>query len=233
MDGAHPRLRAWIPPSWPRRQGLSAFWAGERGPRRSHGGPGRFRAASGLTAARRGRTPAAARPRAALRYILRASAWGGVCWPQPRGAIEDAAEQLSRHRDFGHLEDEVAAVRDHLRPDLHHLLAQARQRPLRDLARQRQGTEEVGEVVRQHVELEPDGVRAEGRARQPRPLDRVLPFLDPLFGGPAPVAPGLRHRASLAGTLRRTDGGRRVFATRHAGRTRAPLASGRPDAAER
>src|SRR4029453_13714339 len=62
--------------------------------------------------------------------------------------------------------------------------------PAFDLAGQGERAEEVGEVVRQRVELEPDGVRAEGRARQSRPLDRVLALLDPLFGRPAPVVEG-------------------------------------------
>jgi hypothetical protein len=43
---------------------------------------------------------------------------------------------------------------DDPRPDLHHVLAQRGQRPLRDLARQGEGTEEVGEVVGRRVELE-------------------------------------------------------------------------------
>ena len=38
-------------------------------------------------------------------------------------------EHLSRHRDLGHLESDVAAVADNLRADLDQLLAQAGQRP--------------------------------------------------------------------------------------------------------
>src|SRR5437773_7465242 len=50
------------------------FWRGDA----RHGGPGRLRAASALTTAPRGRTPGAARPPAAFRCPLRASAWRRV-----------------------------------------------------------------------------------------------------------------------------------------------------------
>lgn len=46
---------------------------------------------------------------------------------------------------------------------------------------QRQGPYEVGEVVGQGMKLEADLVVPELAARQPRPLDGVLAFLDPLF----------------------------------------------------
>ena len=108
-------LKAKFPPS-------------ERGrarPDARHGGPARLQVLSRLTAAPRGRTPGAARPPAALRGTLRASAWGWVRRPQPRDAIEEAAEQLARHRHLRHLENRVVAVADDLRPDLHHLLPQA------------------------------------------------------------------------------------------------------------
>ena len=48
--------------------------------------------------------------------------------------------------------------------------------------RQRRRLDEVGEIVGQGVKLEPDGVVAELAARQPRPVDRVLAFLDVLLG---------------------------------------------------
>src|SRR5438046_6648123 len=121
-----------------------------------------------MTYAGRSSTPAA------FRCTLRESAWGRVGRSQPRDPVQDAAEQLTRYRHLRHLEDEVAAVRDHLRADLDHLLPERGQRPAFDLVRQGQGAEEVGEVVGQRVELESDGVRAKGRARQPRPLDRML-----------------------------------------------------------
>ena len=51
------------------------------------------------------------------------------------------------------------------------------------------------------MELEADGVRPEGRAREPGPLDRSLPLLDPLLRRPAPVVEGdhLLGRATQVG----------------------------------
>ncbi len=47
--------------------------------------------------------------------------------------------------------------------------------------RQGQRPHEVGQIVGQGVKLEPEGVVAELAARQPRPFDRVLAFLDVLL----------------------------------------------------
>src|SRR5215470_792476 len=133
MDGAHPRFWAWIPPSWPRRQGVSAFWVGERGLRRPSRGsgssPGGFRPDDGTprTHAGRSSTPAA------CRCPLRASAWDRVWQPQPRDPVEEVAEQLARHGNLGHLEDRVPAVGDYLRADLDHLLSQRGKGPPLDL----------------------------------------------------------------------------------------------------
>ena len=70
---------------------------------------------------------------------------------------------------------------DHFRTDLHQLLPQRRERPVLDLLRQRKRPHEVGEIAGQDVKLEPNLVVAELAARQPRPLDRVLAFLDVLL----------------------------------------------------
>src|SRR5439155_9654897 len=59
-----------------------------------------LRAPSGLTAAPRGRTPGAARPRLPSVATLRASAWGQVRRPQPRDPVQDAAKQLARDCDL-------------------------------------------------------------------------------------------------------------------------------------
>src|SRR5215472_12647447 len=67
MDGAHPRFWAWIPPSWPQGKEFPHSGWGREGFDARHGGPGRLRAAFGLTTAPRGRTPGAARPPAACR----------------------------------------------------------------------------------------------------------------------------------------------------------------------
>jgi hypothetical protein len=45
------------------------------------------------------------------------------------------------------LEDHVAAVADDPGADLHELLAQGRERPLRHLTGQREAAQEVGQVV--------------------------------------------------------------------------------------
>ncbi len=50
-----------------------------------------------------------------------------------------------------------------------------------DLLRQSQRPHEVSEIVGQGVKLEPNGIVAELAARQPRPFDRVLAFLDVLL----------------------------------------------------
>ncbi len=51
-----------------------------------------------------------------------------------------------------------------------------------DLLRQRQGAQEVAEIIGQRMELEPDLVVAETVARYACPVDGVFAFLDPLLG---------------------------------------------------
>src|SRR5262249_4611282 len=133
MDGAHPRFWAWIPPSWPQGKEFPHSGWGREGFDARRGGPGRLRAASGLTTAPRGRTPGAARPPAACRCPLRASAWDRLWQPQPRDPVEEVAEQLARHGHLGHLEDRVPPVGDYLRADLDHLLSQRGKGPPLDL----------------------------------------------------------------------------------------------------
>ena len=93
-------------------------------------------------------------------------------------------EQRPRHGDLGHLEGDIAAVADDLRADLDQLLLQARQRPVLDRLGRRQRAQEVAEIVGERMKLEPHGVGGERPARQPRPLDRALAFLDPLLAVP-------------------------------------------------
>ena len=62
------------------------------------------------------------------RSVLR---WGRSS-SQPVDQAQYFLEQFLRHRDLGHLEDGVAGVAHDLGPDLHQLLPQAVQRPLRD-----------------------------------------------------------------------------------------------------
>ena len=70
--------------------------------------------------------------------------------------------------------------------------------PFQYLLGQGQRAQEVGEVVREGVKLEPHRVVPEGMAGKPRPTDGGLALLDPLLGGAAaiveldhpPVGPG-------------------------------------------
>ena len=113
---------------------------------------------------------------------------------------------------FGHLEDDVASVAHHLRPDLDQLLLQARQRPVLDRLRCCKRAEKVAKIVGERMKLEPPGVGRERPARQPCPLDRALAFLDPLLARPALVierndplgrAAHIRHdEADAADTVR-------------------------------
>ena len=60
---------------------------------------------------------------------------------------QDFLEHLSRHRDLGHLERDVATVADDLGDDLDQLLAQAGQRPRLRRLRRRQRAHEVAQGV--------------------------------------------------------------------------------------
>ena len=77
--------------------------------------------------------------------------------------MEEAPKQLPWHRHLGHLEDHGAPVAHNLGADLHQPLAKRRQRPLLDLIRQRQGAQEVGEVVGERMKLQPHRVFAAKR----------------------------------------------------------------------
>jgi hypothetical protein len=88
------------------------------------------------------------------------SRWRWRC-SQSRDKPQDIGEQLSRHRDLGHLESDIAPMADDLGADLDEFLAQAGQ------------LHEVAEVVGERVKLKADGVGGERAARQPRPFDRA------------------------------------------------------------
>jgi len=110
--------------------------------------------------------------------------------PQPGDQGQDFGEHLSRHRDLGQLDGHVAAVAHHLCADLDQLLAQAGQRPRRRRLGQCQRPHEIPKVIREHMELEADGIGGEGAAGQPGPFDRTLALLDPLFRRAALVVEG-------------------------------------------
>jgi hypothetical protein len=61
--------------------------------------------------------------------------WGWP-WSQSVDQPQDFLEQFLRHRDLGHLEDDVAAIAHDLGAGLHEFFPQARQRPLLDRLRQ-------------------------------------------------------------------------------------------------
>ncbi len=82
-----------------------------------------------------------------------------------RNGGQDFLEQTARHHDLGHLEGDGSAVANDLRADLHQPVAQrGLYGPLFYLDGQRQGAQEVGEVVSQYMQLEPYGVRLEAMA---------------------------------------------------------------------
>ncbi len=51
--------------------------------------------------------------------------------------------------------------------DLGQLFAQSGQRPVRNVFRQRQRSQEVAEVMSERMELKPDGIAAEAMAGEP------------------------------------------------------------------
>ena len=78
---------------------------------------------------------------------------------------------------------------DHFSADRDQLVPQRCQRPVPHAPRQRQATQEVAQVIRQHVQLQPHLVGIEAVTRQPCPAHRVLAFLDPLLDMPITMLP--------------------------------------------
>ena len=94
---------------------------------------------------------------------------------------QDFLEQLPWNGDLGQLECDITTMANDLGSDLDQLPPQRGQRPMLHFLGQRQGPHEVGEVVGQGVKLEANLVVAELAARQPRPFDGLLAFLDELL----------------------------------------------------
>src|SRR5262249_468089 len=116
--------------------------------------------------------PLARQTRGADRYqhLGNPNAWSRA----PRDEPQNLLEHLPCYGDLGHLEDKIEAVAHHLRADLDQLVLQGRLwRPQRP--------QEIGEVVGERMKLEPYDVGGERLARQPRPFDPALAFLDPLL----------------------------------------------------
>ena len=91
------------------------------------------------------------------------------------------------HSDLAQLECDSAGMAHHAGPDLDQLELQAGQRPVRHGHGQFDAAQEGGQIVGQRVQLQPDLVIVEPLARQPRPVEGVLAFLDMLLGGAALV----------------------------------------------
>jgi hypothetical protein len=89
-----------------------------------------------------------------------------------------APEELSRDRDLGHLERDIAAVADDLRADLDRLFVQARQRLVLDRIGRRECVQEITEIVGGRMMLKPDGVGGERAAGQSCPSNRAVALLD-------------------------------------------------------
>jgi len=66
---------------------------------------------------------------------------------QPCNPIKNRGEQSPWHSHFGHLERHVLGVACHLRPDLDELLSQRSERPVLNILRQCQSSQEVRQVV--------------------------------------------------------------------------------------
>ena len=77
---------------------------------------------------------------------------------------QDVSEHLSRHRDLGQLERDVAPVADKLGADLDQLVAPAGQGPRLRRPRHRLRVHEVAEVKSQGMELKTHSIGAEGSA---------------------------------------------------------------------
>ncbi len=95
---------------------------------------------------------------------------GALSWrqrsrPQPVDQAQNLSEQSSGDSDFRELKGDITAMSHDLRADLDVLLPKRRQRPVFDLLRQRQGAQEVAEIIGERMELEPDLVVAETVAR--------------------------------------------------------------------
>ena len=93
--------------------------------------------------------------------LNRGPSWRQGSRPQPVNQAQDLGEQRFGDSDLSELECDVAAMSHDLGADLDQLLPQRGQRPVLDLLRQRQCTQEVAEIISEHMELKPDRIVAE------------------------------------------------------------------------
>ncbi len=87
--------------------------------------------------------------------------WRGRSRSEPIDAAQDVGKQVSRDRDLGKLESDVAPMAYDLRADSDQFLPQCGQRPMFDSLGQSECAQEVAEIVGQCVKLKTDGVVAE------------------------------------------------------------------------
>src|SRR5262249_57371559 len=125
---------------------------------------------------------------AAKAAVLLASTSGHDGRTHPSDPTEDAPKQLSGHRHLGHLGTRGSV---HGRRPSPQSSPAFRARWSATTARPRLATPACGGSWRgctpAHGTGQSDGVRPESRAREPRPLHRVLPLLNPLLDRAAPV----------------------------------------------
>ena len=102
-------------------------------------------------------------------------------WSEPLNAAQYVGEQVSRDCDLRHLEGNVAPVAHDLAANLYQPVSQRRQRPVVDGFRQREGAQEVTEVVGERMQLKPHSIVGELATGQSCPPDGVFAFLDVLL----------------------------------------------------
>jgi hypothetical protein len=88
---------------------------------------------------------------------------------------------------FGQQKPVVAGMFQQSPPSLHQSLLQARQRPILDPLRECQLTPQIPQVISQQAQCQPDLVRAEPMAGEPRHFHCLPAFFDPLLRRPALV----------------------------------------------
>jgi hypothetical protein len=114
--------------------------------------------------------------------LLRSSVWRSARRDrQTPDALEHRAEQASRQVSFCQQQPKVTSMLHESPAGLDEALLQAGERPRVDALGQHQTPPQVPEVVRQHTELQSNLVRPEPVTREPRPVRRLLAFLDPLL----------------------------------------------------
>ena len=119
--------------------------------------------------------------------LMYGPSYGPRRWLEGADGVDDLYEDAARYSHLGPLERDLARLAHDPRPDLDQAALDAGERPVRDVFGQVCALEETAGIVGQGVKLEPDFVIAEPLAGSPGPVDRMLAFLDVLFGWAALV----------------------------------------------